>query len=138
MIFVFYIAWNTLLLKNFFMKLSNLVNVGCEPILSPELKSNRSVIVHSVDKGILNYEVGKIKLGVQKCYGYGESSEAFKLGKSNKGKIVFISSVMADLYIASRSRLLYLHIPADSIEREKFIQVITCSNCYAVVFFNLH
>ena len=85
------------MLKNFFMKLSNLVNVGCEPVLSLELKSNRSIIVHSVDRGIMNHEVGEIKREVHKCNGYGESLEAFKLCKSIKVQIVLNFSVMADL-----------------------------------------
>ena len=112
--------------------LSNLLNVGFEPVLPLELKSNRSVIVHSVDREILIHEVGAIKHEVQKCNDYGEPLEVIKLGKSNKIKIVFISSVMADLCIARGLSLFYLHIPADSIERDKFIQLITCFNCYAV------
>ena len=53
----------TLMLKKLFHEtvLSNLVNVGFEPVLLLQLKPNRSVIVHSVDRGILHHEVGKIK-----------------------------------------------------------------------------
>ena len=65
--------------------------------------------MHSVDRGILNHEVFKIKHEVHECNGYGESLEAFKLNKSNKVKMVLISPVMVDLCIARGSSLLYLH-----------------------------
>ena len=107
-------------------------NSGGEIILPNELKAGRSVILHRLDKIILENNIDQIKNELLKSNPMFTFHELIKIGKSDKMKIVFASSNEAEKCCKSGLFMFHLHVPTFNIELDKFVKLETCFHCYAV------
>ena len=107
-------------------------NCGGEVILPSELRASRSVLLHRVDKLILENTTDQIKSEILKCNPIFKFCEVVKIGRSDKLKIEFSSSSEAAKCCSSGLSMFYLHIPISNIEQDKFYKIETCFHCYAV------
>ena len=111
---------------------SALTGASYTPILPPELKTNRSVIIHKVDGDILSNDENSIKSELERCNSWCKVNEVIKF-KSGKGmKIVFQSSISAQKSRDIGLSLFYLHIPAHKIKKDFFYNIRTCYVCYSI------
>ena len=111
---------------------SSLNAVNCTPVLPPELKANRSVIIHKVDSDILSNDEDSIKKELERCNSWCKINEVIKFKSGNGMKIVFQSSISAQKSRDIGLSLFYLHIPAYKIKKDLFFNIRTCYVCYSL------
>ena len=104
---------------------------GYEIVDPPEVNALRSVIIRSVDKQIENYTREQIKKNIEQT-NPGLSIEEFLVlpNTNNMIKIRFQNQNMAYRVIEDGIKILNQFLPANSIEREVFIRLTPCYNCY--------
>ena len=76
------------------------------PILPPELRCSRSVILHNVDSEILSNDTQSIKTEIERCNSWCKIIEVIKFRNGRGMKIVFTSSSMS---VKSRKKSIYWH-----------------------------
>ena len=106
--------------------------VNCTPLLPPELKANRSVIIHNVDGDILSNDENSIKSELERCNSWCKINEVIKFNSGKGMKIVFQTSLIAHKSRDIGLSLFYLHIPAHKIKKDFFYNIRTCYVCYSI------
>lgn len=109
---------------------SSLFDCGFSAVLPGELKSNRSVLIKSMDPSIFDHTTDDIKNEIVKCNSWCEVAELIKL--TSTIKVVFSSSAMAVKSIDAGLSMFYLHVPGRNIVKDRFVKLTTCFSCYAV------
>ena len=110
--------------------ISELETVGCKPILPPDLKAKRSVILRRCDDQILNRKEEDIKSEIEQQNGWVKVQDIFKYNSSNNIKVTFESQHMASQVLTRGLLLFNLSHPAHNIAREIFVEILICFKCY--------
>ena len=110
--------------------ISELEAVGCKPILPPDLKAKRSLILRRCDDQILNQSEEDIKSEIEKQNDCVKVQEIFNYNSSKNIKVTFESQHMA-LQVLTKELLLFnLSHPAHNICKEIFVEILICFKCY--------
>ena len=112
--------------------ISELETVGCKPILPPDLKAKRSVILQPCDDQILNQKEEDIKTEIEQHNGWVKVQDIFKYNSSNNIKVTFDSQHMASQVLTRGLLLFNLSHPAHNIARKIFVEILICFKCYQV------
>ena len=101
------------------------------PIVPPELKANRSIIITSVDNHIYDnneediiYEIYEKNLWTQN-----NIESLFKFPNSKTIKITFNDTSLPKKALTNGLRLFSMSLPAHSIKQEIFYNITTCFRC---------
>ena len=103
--------------------------------LPRELKANRSVILRSVDKQLMAHSEERIKEEILLCNPWCIADDehnlidVLKIGLTIV-KLIFNSSVVAEIPCKQGLSMFNMHIPAYNISKDKFIRLNTCYVCY--------
>ena len=101
--------------------ISELEAVGCKPILPPDLKAKKSLILRQCDDQILNQTEVDIKSEIKKQNDCVKVQEIFKYNSSQNIKVTFESQHMAAQVLTKGLLLFNLSHPAQNICKEIFI-----------------
>lgn len=112
--------------------LDELHEEGLNPIMPPELRAKRSVIIRNVDDLIYNNDCEQIKSEIQTVNEWAIVTEVIKFKVRHGLKIVFENVKIADACLQKGLSMFYLHIPSSNIDREMFYFIKTCYKCYKV------
>lgn len=101
------------------------------PILPPEIRSKRTVIIFNVDKYIFEHSESEIQQEFQsKNQWIGGIEQIFKFPNKNIMKIQFSNTNAAKKACESGILGFHMSIPEHSIKLEEFIPINTCMRCY--------
>ena len=112
------------------MCISKLFTVGCKPVLPPDLKAKRSVILRRCDYQILNKKEQDIKFEIEKQNACIRVQDIFKYDSSKNIKVTFKNQRMVSQVLTKGLVLFNLPHPAHNICREIFVDILTCFKCY--------
>ena len=104
--------------------------VGCKPILPPDLKVKRSLILRRCDDQILNQREEDIKSEIEKQNDCVEVQEIFKYNSSKNMNVTFESQHVASQVVTKGLLLFNLSHPARNICKEIFVEILICFKCY--------
>lgn len=106
-------------------------NIGLAVFMPPEIKAKRSLFARQVDHNIGKHTASQIKEEIEdKNHGM-SITEIIKIKDyTHVFKIVFAETAMADKTLQHGLHLFNLSITPSQFERERFINVQTCFNCY--------
>ena len=102
----------------------------------PETNALRSVWLKEVDKQIDQYEPDEIAANIERTNDGLEVEEVIKIPTTSKLiKVRFTTISMAERVINSGIKILKQSIPTYRIEREIFVKIQHCYNCYSIEHF---
>ena len=105
---------------------------GFEIIAPIELGAMRTVIVKEVDSMIDEYSNEEVIYSIEALNEWAEVTEIYKFKTPSKMlKVQFKSGSMAQRAIKEGMVILNQRIPARRIEKEIFVKLTPCNNCYA-------
>ena len=104
--------------------------MGCKPILPPDLKAKRSLILRRCDDQILNQKEEDIKSEIEKQNDCRKVQEIFKYNSSKNIRVTFESQHMSSQVLTKGLLLFYLSHPARNICKEICVKIIICFKCY--------
>ncbi len=104
------------------------------PLIPPELRAKRSVIVFNVDPHIFNNEEQEIQDELQEHNEWVKNnlSSIYKFPNSKTLKITFSQAATALKALDTGLKMFQMSIPKHRIQQEKFYQLQTCFRCYAI------
>lgn len=104
------------------------------PILPPEFKANRTVILTRVDDIIYTNEEKDISEELQRHNNWiGDSiTEIFKFPKSNTLKITFDHTEKAKKSTTNGLLMYHMRIPPQQVHQDEYIHIKTCMKCYKI------
>ena len=109
--------------------ISKLYTVGCKPVLPPDLKAKRSVILRRRDYQTLNKKEEDIKFEIEKQNACIRVKDIFKYDNSKNIKVTFEKHMVSQ--VLTKGLLLFnLFHPAHNICREIFVDILTCFKCF--------
>ena len=110
--------------------ISELEAAGCKPILLPDLKAKRSLMLRRCDDQILNQRKEDIKSQIEKQNDWVKVQEIFKYNSSKNIKVTFESQLLASQVLTKGLQLFNLSHPASNICKEIFVKILTFFKCY--------
>ncbi|MPC69229.1 hypothetical protein E2C01_063446 [Portunus trituberculatus] len=107
---------------------------GFEPILPPEMRAKRTVLVFNTDDYILSHSEDEIKQKIiHKNTWIKQGIDCiFKIPSSKILKIYFNSTNAAKLATDKGLLAFHMSIPSYNVKVEEFIPITTCMRCYAI------
>lgn len=104
------------------------------PVMPPELKAKKSVIIPRVDDLIYEWSAVQIKEELEKNNSWiGEDLETvYKFPNSSTIKITFTQTKFAKKCIETGLKAFYISIPGHEIKLETYIPVKCCMRCYSL------
>lgn len=104
------------------------------PIMPPELKSKRTVILFGVDSNAISHSTEEIIHEIYRVNPYTEDmiDTVFKFPKGNTMKVTFKNTAPAMKSLEQGIKLFNTRVPPHQLQREEYIPVKTCMRCYAV------
>ena len=108
---------------------------GFRPIMPPELKVKKSVIIQRVEDVI--YEKNVVDIGQQledhnSWIGEGGISDIYKFPNSYTLKVTFSMTTLAQKCLETGIKAFGISIPANMIKQETYIPVKCCMRCYVL------
>lgn len=106
-----------------------------EPVLPPQLRARKSIILRNVDGIIYDNNEADIQQEIinNNCFiKEGDVEKIYKFPRSHNIKVTFKQVAQAEKASETGLKLFYLSIPHHQIEQEQFTPIITCYRCYAV------
>ena len=109
-----------------------LKEAGFEPIIPPELRAKRTIIIFNVDEFILSNTEQEIKEELIRENGWinGGIESIFKIPKARILKICLQETTTAKNATEKGMLAFHMSIPAHNIKVDEFIPVLTCMRCY--------
>ena len=105
--------------------ISKLYTVGCKPVLPPDLKAKRSVILRRCDYQIFNKKEQDIKFEIEKQNACIRVQDIFKYDNSKNINVTFENQHMVSQVLTKGLTLFNLSHPAHNICREIFVDILT-------------
>ncbi len=107
---------------------------GFNPIMPPQFKAKRSVILPRVDEIIYGKHTVDIGEELQKCNPWiGEDIvDIYKFPKSPTLKITFSQTALVLKCIEKGLKAFHISIPSHEIKQETYISIKCCLRCYAL------
>ena len=112
--------------------ISQLEALGCKPIMSPDIKAKRTLILWRCDDQILNQSEEDIKSEIEKPNDCVKVQEIFKYNSSKSIKVTFASQHMAFQVLTKELILFNLSHPAHNIRMKIFVEILICFKCYQI------
>lgn len=112
----------------------DLQNHRFTPILPPDLKANRTIIVTRLDDYIYNHEEEDIKEELKRQNSWIESGivEIFKFPKSNTMKITYDHHEKAKKSTSQGLLMYHMRVPPHQIHQDEYVNLQTCMKCYKI------
>lgn len=103
------------------------------PIMPPQLKANRSILIFRVENHIFMHEEKEIKEEIIRRNEWAdEVSQVFKFPNSNTLKITFNEAAKATKAQEQGIKMFAMRIASYNIEQDSFHNLITCMRCYQI------
>ena len=106
--------------------------LGCIPVLPPELKAKRTVILKSLDTYIYDLPLAEIVFELNKNNENLHVVDAYKFPNSRTVKITFSNENMASTCLENGLNIFIIHLSPNMMQREEFIQIPTCYRCFSL------
>lgn len=102
-----------------------------EVITPIEYGAMRTIIVKEVDSIVDDFQNDEIKFNIEQCNQWAQVIDVFKMGTTSKMlKVQFEITQMAQRAMKEGLIVLYQKIPPKKMEREIFVRLQPCTNCY--------
>lgn len=107
---------------------------GFTPIIPPELKENRSIILFNEDQHIFNHEEDDMLKEImdKNLYTNNQITEVLKFPRSKIIKITFTKTTIAKRATESGLRMYSMSIHFHQMQQDKFFPIQTCMRCYKI------
>lgn len=113
-----------------------LQNNGFEPVLPPELKAKRSIMVFNVDNHIFSNEKEEIisETMDRNAFTNNQITDLVKISNNNNKniKITFTKTNIAKRATETGLRMFSMSISPHQIEQDKYIEIKSCMRCYII------
>jgi hypothetical protein len=106
--------------------------LSCEPVMPPDLRAKRTVIVRNVDDHAFQNEIPVFKEELARCNNWLKISDMFKLPNFNGIKLICESSDMAKKCTSDGILMFNLSIPPSDIKQDNYVHVSYCFKCYDI------
>ena len=104
-----------------------------QPILPPDLRAKRTILIFNIDDTIFKHEEEEIKdeLIIKNTW-IEEITHIFKFPKHNIVKICFSETATAKKATETGLLAFYMSIPSYNIKQEEYVHINTCMKCYKI------
>lgn len=111
-----------------------LQNSGFTPVMPPELKAKRSIIIFNVDSHIYNNEVEEMisEIMDKNAYTNNQVTDLLKIPRTKMIKITFTRTSIAKKATETGLRMFSMSIPTHQIEQDTHVEVKSCMRCYKI------
>lgn len=111
-----------------------LTSQNLTPILPPELKAKRTILLFRVDNYIKQHTQAEIKEEIQRINDFTEGAvdDVYKFPSNNIIKIQFKKTSVAQKALNTGLKLFSMRIPPHDIQEEEYIPLSNCLRCYAI------
>lgn len=109
-----------------------LVSCHFEPVMPPELKAKRCIILRRLDNIIYENDPTDIAKEIENNNHWSRVKDVFKFPNSRAIKVTFSSAEMAVKSTSSGLCLYHLYIPSCDIVVDQYISVVTCYRCFKI------
>ena len=104
---------------------------GLEIKVPIEYNAIKTVIVKEIDSMVDEFEDEEIRESIERLNDWAKVADFFRFGTTSKmAKIQFSSTAMANKAIKDGIIILNQRIPPRRIEKEIFVKLMPCNNCY--------
>jgi len=110
--------------------ISQLQNVSARPVMPPNIRVNRSLLLFKLDDMIFANSCEEIKSEIENKNQWCKLLDVFKFKKTKGIKVVFSSSIMAEKAADRGLHMFRLHVPGHVMRKDSFRSVTTCYVCY--------
>jgi len=100
--------------------------VGCEPVLPPQIKAKRTVILRNLDPLIYEHEVDNIKIEIERFI----VDDIYKFSNHKMLKVTFTTQQMAKRCVENGAYMYSLRVPPRNINVDRYIEIVTCYRCF--------
>jgi hypothetical protein len=108
-----------------------LLSIGLEAKLTPQVRANRSVICRQVDSYVGSHSKEEIRAEVERCNSHLKITEIIKFGQyTHVFKIEFVETEMANYAIQNGILSFNVKISPSQIQKEEYIDILMCFRCY--------
>jgi len=107
-----------------------LLSVGCEPILPPEVRAKRTVLLRNLDDLVHEHECNDIREAIDKANDNFDVADIYKFPASKMLKITFKTQEMASHCLENGIYMFNLRVPPRNIIADQYIDVKVCYRCY--------
>ncbi|MPC66793.1 hypothetical protein E2C01_060946 [Portunus trituberculatus] len=117
-----------------YMTLTPLKEGGLDPIMPPELRAKRIIILFNVDNFILSHPEAEIKEEMLNNNNWliGSIESVFKIPKTKIIKICLKETAMAKMATDRGMLAFHMSISSHNIKIQDFIPIFTCMRCYSL------
>ena len=110
--------------------LTSLSNIGCQPVLPPQLKAKRCVLLRNVDQLIYDHEPEEIATEIERQNTWAKVNNIHKIPAPPTIKIEFAKQEQATKCVNSGILMFHLSIHPTDIKPETHIDIKICYRCY--------
>lgn len=114
--------------------LKDLHNFNFTPIVPPEIKTKKTVILFNVDEFVYENDAESIKEEIENknSWATGEVAEVYRFPNSRTLKVTFTQTQTAIKATNSGLVLFNVSITPAQVKQEEYIPIMTCTRCYQV------
>jgi len=107
-----------------------LFSAGCEPVLPPQIRAKRTVILRNIDHLICEHEANDIKNEIEHSNENLVVDDIYKFRNGRMLKVTLKTHQMAMKCTESGLYMFSLRVPPRSIDPDRYIEVLTCYRCF--------
>ena len=112
--------------------IASLENFSFFPIMPPELKSKRCVIIKRLDSFIFDHTEDQILEELNSKNNALEAVSLMKFPNSRTIKVNYKNQKMVDNCMEKGVKLFFYHVSPSDIKKDNFIKILTCFKCYKI------
>lgn len=110
---------------------SEMEKIGVQVIMPPEIKAQRTVFIRQLDYEFGKHSAVEMKENIENYNDWIKIDEIIKIKDyTHVVKIRFADTAITDRVLTNGFLAFNMSVIADQITREKFINLLTCFNCY--------
>lgn len=109
-----------------------LINEGFQPVPPIEYSSLKTIVVRNIDRMIDSFDDDEVTDSINRLNDWAEVESIFRIPSTSKLlKVKFKQQQMVETALKKGIIVLHQHIPASNVEREIFIKLNFCRNCFS-------
>jgi len=104
--------------------------IKCSPVMPPQLRASRTVLLHKLDTIIYENDISSIKNEIERVNNGITIADIYKFPNSRTVKITLNSQQAAETVFHGGLLAFNLVVPPRNISQDKYIELLVCYRCY--------
>lgn len=114
--------------------LEDLAQENFTPVMPPELRAKRTVILFGIDPDAFSHTTEEITSEIYRVNDFTEPliDSVYKFPKGNTLKITFQNTAPAQKSLEAGIKMFNTRVPPHQIQQEEYVELTNCLRCYAI------